>query len=112
MGFRFFFFHCLSDDFILNCRTLYAIHRLSLKPIISLLLKSTVNLLFFSEHKLYGFPQSVPNRKNKTKEDEIKLVNTIDNLFCLFFINPVDTGRKLIVHKTFNLCSVSTRRQA
>ena len=83
-----------------------------MKPTMSLLLKSTVNLLFSSDHKLHGFPQSVPNRKNKTKEDESKLVNTRDNLFCLFIVNPVDTGRKLIVHETFNLRSVSTRRQA
>ena len=83
-----------------------------MKPTMSLLLKSTVNLLFSSDHKLHGFPQSVPNRKNKTKEDESKLVNTIDNLFCLFIVNPVGTGRKLIVHETFNLRSVSTRRQA
>ena len=83
-----------------------------MKPTMSLLLKSTVNLLFSSDHKLHGFPQSVPNRKNKTKEDESKLVNTTDNLFCLFIVNPVGTGRKLIVHETFNLRSVSTRRQA
>ena len=32
--------------------------QLSMKLIISLLLKNTIGLQFFSEHKLYGFPQS------------------------------------------------------
>ena len=32
--------------------------QLSMKLTISLLLKNTIGLLFFSEHKLYGFPQS------------------------------------------------------
>ena len=32
--------------------------QLSMKLTISLLLKNTIDLLFFSEHKLYGFPQS------------------------------------------------------
>ena len=34
------------------------LQQLSLKVTISLLLKSTSDLLLFSEHKLYGFPQS------------------------------------------------------
>ena len=32
--------------------------QLSIKLTISLLLKNTINLLFFLEHKLYGFPQT------------------------------------------------------
>ena len=32
--------------------------QLSMKHAISLLLKNKIDLLFFSEHKLYGFPQS------------------------------------------------------
>ena len=35
----------------------YAV-QLLMKLAISLLLKNTINQLFFSEHKLYGFPQS------------------------------------------------------
>ena len=33
------------------------LHQLYMKLTISLLLKNTINLLFFSEHKLYGFPK-------------------------------------------------------
>ena len=51
-------------SFIVSLMALFTIavplpQQLSMKLTISLLLKNTIDLLFFSEHKLYGFPQSV-----------------------------------------------------
>ena len=53
-----FFFHCLFDGLVFNRRTLAATALYAMKLTVSLLLKNTIDLLFFSEHKLYGFPQS------------------------------------------------------
>ena len=45
--------------------------QLSMKLTISLLLKNTINLLFFSEHKLCGFPQSDSDyRKSPTHRQQ------------------------------------------
>ena len=55
------FFHRFSDGLVFNRRTLAA---LPLNFMISLLLKNTIDLLLFSEHKLYGFPQSEKVKKS------------------------------------------------
>ena len=57
-----FFSHRLSVGLVLSRRTLAAT-----ALTISLLLKNTIDLLFFSEHKLYGFPLSV----NKDYDNQI-----------------------------------------
>ena len=54
---------CCSVFFIASLMASFSIavplpQQLSMKLTISLLLKNTIDLLFFSEHKLYGFPQN------------------------------------------------------
>ena len=54
---------CCSVFFIASLMASFSIavplpQQLSIKLTISLLLKNTIDLLFVSEHKLYGFPQS------------------------------------------------------
>ena len=57
-----------------------------MKPTISLSFKNTIDLLFFSEHKLSGFPQSVMCKILLRQRD-------LNKLWCFVnFVKPIYVG--------------------